>query len=250
MNPAPQALTRRSHAHLDLAHRRRKADKIASLLALHRPLSGLSILEVGAGSGAISALFAERVGERGEVTAVDLVDERVIEDGYRFVPVDGVELPFDDDRFDMVISNHVIEHVGDRRQQLEHLRQIARVMRPDGIAYLAVPNRWALIEPHFKLPLLSWLPRGLRDGYVRLAGKGSHYDCDPPGPIEVRRLFKGAGLAYAVESGAAIRLMAEQSGAGLPIKAVAGAPLGLLTGLNPLYSSMLFTLRARPGAAG
>ena len=63
----------------------------------------------------------------------------------------GVELPFDDARFDVVISNHVIEHVGDEAAQHAHLREIRRVMKADGSAYLAVPNRWMLTELRISL---------------------------------------------------------------------------------------------------
>ena len=37
---------------------------------------------------------------------------------------------------------------------MKHLREIRRVLRRDGLAYLAVPNRWALVEPHYRLALL------------------------------------------------------------------------------------------------
>lgn len=55
-------------------------------------------------------------------------------------------------------------------------------------------NRWTLIEPHFKLPFLSWLPRAQRDRYLRLAGRGDHYDCDPPSHAELEALLSDAGL--------------------------------------------------------
>ena len=80
------------------------------------------------------------------MAAVDVVDERISDNGYAFQQVSGTQLPFPDQQFDVVISNHVIEHVGEREQKLEHLTEIARVLRPDGMDYLAVPNRWRLVE--------------------------------------------------------------------------------------------------------
>src|SRR3546814_17958343 len=74
------------------------------------------------------------------------------------------------------LSNHVIEHVGNADAQRHHLDEIRRVLAPDGVVYFAAPNRWRLVEPHFRLPFLSWLPNPASDRYVRVMGRGSHYD--------------------------------------------------------------------------
>lgn len=184
---------RTSHADLNIRRRQAKARKIANLLQRHRPLRGASVLEIGTGSGAIAAAFVEEVGPTGSVTAVDVADERQVTEGFRFISVTGAGLPFQPNSFDVVISNHVMEHVGARPVQLLHLREIARVLRCDGVGYLAVPNRWALLEPHFRLWLLSWLPKRCRSAYVRLMRRGTHYDCEPPGPWAVRKLMSDAG---------------------------------------------------------
>src|SRR5688572_24902478 len=94
---------------LDRDSRRAKAAKIAALVERRRPLEGASLLEIGTGGGIITSLLAERVGAGGAVSSVDVDDLRTITEGYEFRLVDGVELPFDDDRFDVVVSNHTIE---------------------------------------------------------------------------------------------------------------------------------------------
>lgn len=63
------------------------------------------------------------------------------------------------------------------------LSELARVLRPSGIGYLAVPSRWMLVEPHYRLPFLSWMPQRAADAYVRLTGRGEYYDCRPFGPL-------------------------------------------------------------------
>jgi ubiquinone/menaquinone biosynthesis C-methylase UbiE len=158
-----EVLERQPHAILDGDSRRLKAQKIARLVESARPLRGARLLDIGAGSGYIASNLREFVGAEGEVWAVDVNDQRRTNEGYRFKPVTGTELPFEDDSFDVVLSNHVIEHVGDRAAQLHHLGEIRRVLAPGGVCYLAVPNRWGLVEPHFRLPFLSWIPAGLRD---------------------------------------------------------------------------------------
>ena len=67
----------------------------------------------------------------------------------------------------------MIEHVGDESAQLHHLAELRRVLSKAGIGYLAVPNRWMVVEPHYRIAFLSWLPRGWRSPYLRLLGKGT-----------------------------------------------------------------------------
>jgi len=188
------ALDPQPHAVLERSSRERKAKKIEQLLSPYCSIAGSNILEVGAGSGYISHYLARTAGDTGSVMAVDVIDQRQQTDGYSFQLVTDTQLPFDDRSFDLVVSNHVIEHVGDRAAQLRHLIEIRRVLDTDGCLYLAVPNRWTLVEPHFRLPFLSWLPRSLRSAYVRLAARGEVYDCDPPSYREMVALFKGAGF--------------------------------------------------------
>jgi hypothetical protein len=95
-----------------------------------------------------------------------------------------------------VITNHVIEHVGDIDAQRHHLAELRRVLAQGGVGYIAVPNRWMLVEPHYRLAFLSWLPRGWRTPYLRALGKGAYYDCEPLRMHELERLLGGAGFRY------------------------------------------------------
>jgi ubiquinone/menaquinone biosynthesis C-methylase UbiE len=227
---------------LNVPHRRRKAEKIARIVQSQRSLGGLDLLEIGCGSGVISRDLAERVGPSGSVTAVDVLDERVVTDGFAFELVDGVMLPFADDRFDLIVTNHVIEHVGDRGQQRTHLREIARVLRPKGLCYLAVPNRWALREPHFGLWFLSWLPHTMRHVYVRAASKGDIFDCEPPGPLTIRRLIRDAGLELQEVTDQAMRLVLELENGPGPARIARAVPRSLLRLISPVSPTMVFLL--------
>jgi SAM-dependent methyltransferase len=156
----------------------------------------MRLLEIGTGSGCIAHYFATHPTLRFQVTAVDVHDNRVVREGYEYRDVQGVELPFEDSNFDVVITNHVIEHVGDEDAQLRHLSEIHRVMKPGGVGYLAVPNRWMLVEPHYKLPFLSWWPRAWRSPYLRMMRKGTFYDCEPLRLRQLERLLRTAGFGY------------------------------------------------------
>jgi ubiquinone/menaquinone biosynthesis C-methylase UbiE len=238
-----EVLERQPHAILDVDSRRLKAQKIARLVEPVRPLRGARLLDIGAGSGYIASTLGELVGDEGEVWAVDVNDQRRTNKGYRFKPVTGTELPFEDDSFDVVLSNHVIEHVGDRPVQLHHLREIGRVLAPGGVCYLAVPNRWGLVEPHFRLPFLSWIPTSLRDPYVRAARRGSHYDCNLPTRRQATQLFSEAGFRYEEATISAMRVLRELESMSVATRLLCSAPDPVLRGLLPLNPTMIFLLR-------
>jgi SAM-dependent methyltransferase len=191
-----QAATRQPHAALDLSSRRWKGEKIERLLDLaHRP-QPMRLLEIGTGSGGIAHYFGTHPELRCEVDAVDVCDNRQIQDGYRFQLVEGTQLPFENASFDVVLTNHVIEHVGDAMAQRQHLVEIHRVLKPGGVGYLSVPNRWMLTEPHYRVKFLSWWPRAWRTPYLRMMRKGSFYDCEPLQVGQLECMLDLAGLRH------------------------------------------------------
>jgi glycosyltransferase involved in cell wall biosynthesis len=200
----PQML--RTHAIKDHVSRELKARKILNLVRAHTAAVPTAILDVGAGAGYIAQNLAHMTGAR--VCAVDVADERQAKTGYEFIQVAGVVLPYADRTFDLVISNHVIEHVGNRGTQLHHLKEIARTLSPDGILYLAVPNRWGFVEPHYRFPFLSWLPQRWANRLLRWTGKASHYDCRLLSRAELEALVAEAGLTGINLAMDAIREMA------------------------------------------
>jgi ubiquinone/menaquinone biosynthesis C-methylase UbiE len=120
--------------HLD---RHRKAQMIESILEsfLGQAMRGYRVLDIGCGNGDISAYFARN----NEQYGVDVSDKRRDKNRtFEFCIVNSEVLPFADGFFDVVISHHVIEHVDDQKL---HLREIHRVLKSDGSAYLATPNR-------------------------------------------------------------------------------------------------------------
>ena len=240
------AAERKPHFSDDLESRRLKAIKIERLLDLGRLDRPVRMLEVGTGSGGIANYFGTHPTIRADVDAVDVHDNRVVTDGYRFRQVSDTQLPYGDRAFDIVISNHVIEHVGDRAAQMRHLAELRRVLAADGIGYLAVPNRWMVVEPHFRVAFLSWLPRSLRSRYLQLLGKGSFYDCEPLMQRELERMLDETGLDADNIGFDALRATVElEKDAGFLAASLAKLPDAALAPLSGLVPTLIYRFRHR-----
>jgi SAM-dependent methyltransferase len=101
---------------------------------------GGALLDIGTHRGAFTARVAERL--RAEsVTGIELIEEHAVVARARGFEVvcanvdDG--LPFDDERFDTVHANQVIEHVV---RSDDFLRAIVRVLKPGGLALISTNN--------------------------------------------------------------------------------------------------------------
>jgi len=79
----------------------------------------------------------------------------------------GEDWPYEADSFDAVISNQVMEHVRDHDRVL---RNVARVMRPDGFSAHLFPLASCWMEWHLKMPFAHWIANGdVLEGYIRAA---------------------------------------------------------------------------------
>lgn len=125
--------------------RSKKARMISAILEdhLNQKIVNLRTLDIGCGNGGISDYFSNH----NEHYAVDIKDQRDNGGGgYQFFLVGSEYLPFENEFFDVVISNHVIEHVSDHGR---HLGEIRRVLKPGGVVYMATPNRSSpIMEGH------------------------------------------------------------------------------------------------------
>lgn len=161
-----------SHAFLDVESRTRKADKIIRVLRQRTDLKNARILDIGTGSGHMPEYFARYAKE---VVSVDVVDERRIKKGFTFKLVKDEHLPFKESSFDIVISNHVIEHV--QNQQL-HIDEVFRVLKDGGFVYFATPNRYWITDPHYRIPFINWMPRKAAGMYLKTT-RGKTWDIKP-----------------------------------------------------------------------
>lgn len=121
---------------------------------------GLEVLDLGCNNGYGTAHIAKRAHR---VVGID-VSEKAIKSAiaehsapnitYRMV--DGGELPFEDNSFDLVTSFQVIEHVDDVPR---YLREVKRVLRASGQVIFTTPNRCIRLEPDQR----PWNPFHVRE---------------------------------------------------------------------------------------
>ena len=71
---------------------------------------------------------------------------------------------YEDKQFDLVFSNSVIEHVGDFEDQK---RMALEMIRTGKHYYLQVPNKWFILDPHWRVPFVHLLPRKVRAFLVK-----------------------------------------------------------------------------------
>jgi 2-polyprenyl-3-methyl-5-hydroxy-6-metoxy-1,4-benzoquinol methylase len=163
---------------LDEASRRAKAAKIVTVLGHflgRESLEGLRVLDIGCSGGIIASELAR---SGGSVVGVDIDEPGMAKaasrfgDHVMFVLSDGERLPLASGVMDIIVLNHIYEHVLDPTTLVAELR---RVLAPRGVAYLGLGNRLGVMEPHYRLPFLSWLPRSLAHAYVRVTKRADHY---------------------------------------------------------------------------
>lgn len=146
--------------------------RLTTIGQLVGPPAGLELLEVGVGGGHVLERFRDGRLTATDVSTVylDLARERLASLEVRFLHGELERLRLPPRSFDRVICSEVIEHVVDPDGLL---REIARVLKPDGWAVITVPND-PLIARLKKIA--RWLPpwRGGAVGNVEWGGQDYH----------------------------------------------------------------------------
>jgi SAM-dependent methyltransferase len=179
---------------------RRGQDRRLNLMRQYVELRSKRILDIGCGLGMYVSQF-RRFSD--DVYGVDVDPDKVAQasqylPNLRIAPAE--ELPFDDECFDVILLNEVIEHVDDDRRTI---REAYRVLAPGGHIIIYAPNRLYPFETHgfffagkyhgpCNLPIIAnWVPNFVRDYFaphVRIYTQP-----------EIRGLFDGLNVEFVVQ---------------------------------------------------
>ncbi|MGZ6005718.1 MAG: methyltransferase domain-containing protein [Candidatus Saccharimonadales bacterium] len=87
---------------------------------------------------------------RFDITTINIYKPKKPHPTIKQLQGDATAVEFEDNSFDVVFSNSVIEHVGDRRKQAAMAREVGRLAAS---YYVQTPAKYFPIEPHFHSPL-------------------------------------------------------------------------------------------------
>lgn len=107
------------------------------------------ILDYGCGAGAMVKTF---INNGFDAYGCDVVlrsdNEMVKEMNGQF------QIPYEDEKFDLIVSNQVIEHVHNLKIMIA---EFSRVLKPNGTAIILCPTLDTVIEWHLMVPFVHWL---------------------------------------------------------------------------------------------
>ncbi|MFB0534953.1 MAG: class I SAM-dependent methyltransferase [Anaerolineae bacterium] len=210
------------------------------LLSLCHIEDAQEVLNVGCGIGVGSTYIAKRHGCR--VVGVDISEKMIewsrqrareerVEDKVEFRIANVLELPFEANRFDVVLCESVLNFVEDRQQAI---RECVRVTKPGG--YVGLNETYWIEEPSPEIvaqvqalvgtdvPTAAtwqalWEESGLQDRVVRL--------CQIDPRTEVKDRIQWVGWRWAVRAvGRLLRLYITNPAARQSLKEQFGAPAG------------------------
>jgi 2-polyprenyl-3-methyl-5-hydroxy-6-metoxy-1,4-benzoquinol methylase len=101
--------------------------------------AGRQVLDVGCGVGYGTALLARNASR---AVGID-ISQNAVNEAFRLYPageflkMDAENMTFADGSFDVIVSTENFEHLPD---QAKHVRELARVVRADGLCFVATPN--------------------------------------------------------------------------------------------------------------
>jgi 2-polyprenyl-3-methyl-5-hydroxy-6-metoxy-1,4-benzoquinol methylase len=148
----------------------KKANKTILILKDYlKSTSKLTLVDIGSSTGIMTNEYAKYfktvIGVDLDEQAVIYANEKYGAENVRFIssPIEVVELP--ESSVDVVTCTQIYEHVPSETILLD---SIYKLLKPGGICYFAASNRFKIIEPHYNLPFLSFLPKKVANVYIKI----------------------------------------------------------------------------------
>jgi SAM-dependent methyltransferase len=180
---------------LDSRYKQPKVAKMISILSDTGAVSDtqkMLAIDIGCSRGfftsGLAPYFYHVMGVDIDTHALKIARSENTYSNIHYIIGDSMNLPLEDNSVDLIVCNHVYEHVPNAEKLFA---EIHRVLSVDGVCYLGAASRLTVVEPHYHLPFLSWFPKSLAHIYMRIAGKGDSYYENLRTYWGIRRLISG-----------------------------------------------------------
>ncbi len=174
------------------------------------------ILDLGCGWGPVTVMLARHyktvVGADTTIETLKFLRIRAQQEEIENIqlahidPIDYGTLPFQDSQFDLAVMNGILEWVGAARTDVQPqvcqkvaLSEIRRVLKPMGMIYIGIENRFSLSNflgyvSHSKVPFADILPRRFANLWCKMMGKEDGYRTYIYSSLGYKKLLSQSGF--------------------------------------------------------
>lgn len=151
-------------------------------------ITGFNCADIGCGTGEITFMTSERIGENGHVKGIDITPGMLemakiklkdldLPDNIEFEVGDALNLQYDDNTFDLVTSGYMLRNVTDIPQAVREMYRVLKPGRKIVVAELAKPKNKLLLFGYniYVFKIVPWYGRHFDKGKV-IDGKMPAYD--------------------------------------------------------------------------
>lgn len=161
----------------DVEIRTKKALKVLSIINDFKSnTDGLTLLDVGCSSGIMTEIyskyFSKTIGIDIDKSAIDFAINNFDQKNLKFFNISYNNSELVKKKFDVITCSHIYEHVDDPQDLMD---TIYNLLNPGGICLFIAGNKLKFIEPHFKLPFLSYMPSKLGNLYIKLMKRDGEF---------------------------------------------------------------------------
>lgn len=163
---------------LNSAHKSPKVNKMLAILKAAGviPNNDGTALDIGCSAGffceGLATEFKQVIGVDIDSGAIEFAKKQQVSQNIVYTLINDDTIPMPNESLDLVMCNHVYEHVPSADKLFS---EIFRVLKPTGVCYLGAANKLIIMEPHYKLPFLSWVPKFVAHRYMRIFKRGDVY---------------------------------------------------------------------------